>query len=168
MTLTLVTRNIPLYIGLLCIVCLVQVFGLSHLALFNVSPDAVSILLAFISVTIGQRTGTTFGFAAGVLTGIFSGNMGLSMLARTVEGFIAGFFHIPENSHATAKQKTKRLYGAALTASFAANAVFAIGYNPLGLSLFYRIAVLGLLESLITLILAFIVNWLLLRKTFSD
>jgi rod shape-determining protein MreD len=147
---------------------MVQVFGLSHLTLFTVSPDALSILLAFISVTIGQRTGTTFGFAAGVLTGLFSGNMGLSMLARTVEGFIAGYFHIPENSHATSKQKTKRLYGAAIAASFAANAVYAAGYNPLGLSPIYRIVVLGLLESLITLILAFIVNWLLLRKTLSD
>jgi rod shape-determining protein MreD len=163
-----VTRKIPFYIGALIIVSLLQVFGLSHLAIFDVSPDAVSILLAFIAVTIGQKSGTSFGFAAGVLTGLFSGNIGLSMLARTIEGFIAGFFHIPENSHATSKQKTKRLYSAVLTACFAANSVFAFGYNPLGLSLYYRILVLGLLESLITLALAFIVNRLFLRKNLSD
>ncbi|EAT58884.1 hypothetical protein [Chlorobium ferrooxidans] len=160
--------KIPFYIVLLCIVSLLQVFGLSHFTIFDVSPDAISLLLAFIAVTIGQRAGTSFGFAAGVITGLMSGNMGLSMLARTVEGFIAGFFNIPENSHATSKQKTKRMYWAVMTATFSANAIFAAGYNPLGLSPFYRILVLGLLESLLTLILAFIAKRLLMRKTFSD
>lgn len=164
----LVTRNIPIYIAILFVVCAVQVFGLSHLSFFNVSPDAISVFLAFISIIMGQRIGTTFGFAAGTLSGIFSGNLGLTMLAKTVESFIAGYFHIPENSHATAKQKSKRLYGAVVTGSFAAHAVFAAGYNPLNLSPLYRIVVLGLLASLFALILAVIVNWLLLRKTFSD
>lgn len=160
--------KIPFYLFLLCIVSLLQVFGLSHLTLFEVSPDAISVLLAFIAVTIGQRAGTSFGFAAGIITGLLSGNMGLAMLARTTEGFIAGFFNIPENSHATSKQKTKRMYSALLTASFLANAVFAAGYNPLGLTPLYRIIVLGLLESLLTLVLAFIANRWLMRKTFSD
>ncbi|NTW69687.1 MAG: rod shape-determining protein MreD [Chlorobiaceae bacterium] len=160
--------KIPFYIALLCVLSLLQVFGLSHLTLFDVSADAISIFIAFIAVTIGQKTGMSFGFGAGIVTGMLSGNMGLSMLARTVEGFIAGFFNIPENSHATSKQKTKRMYWAVMTATFFANAVFAAGYNPLGLSPLYRIVVLGLLESLLTLILAFIANWLLMRKTFSD
>jgi len=163
-----VATKIPFYLFLLCIVSLLQVFGLSHLTLFEVSPDAISVLLAFIAVTIGQRAGTSFGFAAGIITGLLSGNMGLAMLARTTEGFIAGFFNIPENSHATSKQKTKRMYSALLTASFLANAVFAAGYNPLGLTPLYRIIVLGLLESLLTLVLAFIANRWLMRKTFSD
>ncbi|NHQ60676.1 rod shape-determining protein MreD [Chlorobium sp. BLA1] len=160
--------KIPFYIVVLCIVTLLQVFGLSHLTVFDVSPDAISLFLAFVSVTVGQRAGTSFGFAAGIITGLLSGNMGLSMLARTVEGFIAGYFNIPENSHATSKQKTKRLYWAVMTATFFANAIFAAGYNPLGLSPLYRILVLGLLESLLTLILAFVAHWLLMRKTFSD
>jgi len=113
-----VTKKYPLYIGILVIVALVQELGLSHLTLYNVSPDIVTIFLAFISITIGQKAGTSFGFAAGLLTGILSGNMGLNMLARTIEGFIAGFFNIPEDSHATAKQITKRIYGAIVTAGF--------------------------------------------------
>lgn len=112
------TKKYPLYIGILVIVALVQELGLSHLTLYNVSPDIVTIFLAFISITIGQKAGTSFGFAAGLLTGILSGNMGLNMLARTIEGFIAGFFNIPEDSHATAKQITKRIYGAIVTAGF--------------------------------------------------
>jgi len=163
-----VTKKISLYIALLFVVTLTQEFGLSHLSLFKISPDLVTIFIAFISVTIGQKTGTSFGFAAGIITGILSGNLGLNMLARTVEGFIAGYFNIPENSHATAKQKTTRLYGASVTAGFIANAVLAAGYNPLGLSLTYRIVVLGLLESFLTLLLAVILSRLFLRKSLAD
>ncbi|MEI8185963.1 MAG: rod shape-determining protein MreD [Chlorobiaceae bacterium] len=161
-------KKYSLYIGLFFTVTLVQEFGLSHITLFKVSPDVVTIFLAFMSVTIGQRTGTSFGFAAGLLTGILSGNMGLHMLARTIEGFVAGFFNIPEDSHATAKQKTTRLYSAIVTAGFCANAVLAAGYNPLALSPVYRIFVLGTLESLFTLILAVIITRFFLRQSLAD
>jgi rod shape-determining protein MreD len=159
-----VTKKISLYIGILLLVTLVQEFGLSRLTLFNVSPDIVTIFIAFISVTIGQKTGTSFGFAAGFL----SGNIGLHMLAGATEGFTAGYFNIPENSHATAKLKTKRLYGAVVTAGFCTNAILAVGYNPLGLSVPYRIFVLGILESLMTLLLAFIITRFFLRKSLAD
>ncbi len=162
------TRNVPLYTFILCVVILLQEFGLSHLGIFDVSPDLVTIFLAFIGVTIGQRTGMSFGFAAGIVIGILSGHMGLHMLARTVEGFIAGYFHIPEESHANKKQKIKRIYWSVVTAGFLANAVFAAGYNPLGLSLPYRIMVLGGVESLLTLILAVILKLLFLKKSLAD
>ncbi|MEI6692622.1 MAG: rod shape-determining protein MreD [Chlorobium sp.] len=162
------TKKISLYIGILLLVTLVQEFGLSRLTLFNVSPDIVTIFIAFISVTIGQKTGTSFGFAAGLLSGILSGNIGLHMLAGATEGFTAGYFNIPENSHATAKLKTKRLYGAVVTAGFCTNAILAVGYNPLGLSVPYRIFVLGILESLMTLLLAFIITRFFLRKSLAD
>ncbi|MEI8033335.1 MAG: rod shape-determining protein MreD [Chlorobiaceae bacterium] len=162
------TKKLSLNIGLLCIISLLQIYGLSRLSLFHVSPDALSIFLAFLAVTVGQRTGMTFGFAAGTITGLLSGNLGLNMLSRTVEGFIAGYFNIPENSHATANQKSRRLYGAVAISSFAANAIFSIGYNPLGYSPFFRIAVLGLLETILTLGLAFLVNRLFLKKNLSD
>jgi rod shape-determining protein MreD len=163
-----VTKNIFYFIGGLFIVVLVQEFGLSHLTLFKVSPDIVTIFIAFISISIGQKTGTSFGFAAGILSGILSGNIGLNMLARTIEGFIAGYFNIPEDSHATAKQKIKRLYGAIATAGFCANAVLETGNNPLGLPLTYRIFALGLLETLFTLLLAVIITRLFLRQSLAD
>jgi len=90
------------------------------------------------------------------------------MLSRTVEGFIAGYFHIPEDSHATAKQKIRRFYSAVVVASFCGNAVLATGYNPLGLLPGYRIVVLGLLEALLTVILAVILHWFFLKKSFAD
>ncbi|TLU58495.1 MAG: rod shape-determining protein MreD [Chlorobium sp.] len=153
---------------MLGIVPLVQEFGLSRLSLFGVSPDAITIYLAFIALIAGQRSSTSFGFASGIIIGILSGNIGLNMLVRTIEGFIAGYFHIPDSSHSTTKQKTRRIYGAVVMAGFCGNAVFAIGYNPLALSPLYRIAVLGVLESFLTLILAVILNWLFLRKSLAD
>ncbi len=162
------TKKYPLYIGILFLAALFQEFGLSRLTLFNVSPDIITICIAFISVTVGQKSGTSFGFMAGLLSGILSGNMGLNMLARTVEGFVAGFFNIPVGSHATAKQKTKRIYGAIVTAGFTANSVLAAGYNPLAISPLYRIVVLGLVETLLTLILAVIVTRLFLRQSLAD
>ncbi len=162
------TTKLFFSIVFLCIGTLLQEFFLPHIALFQVSPDIMTIFIVFIAITVDQKRSTSFGFAAGILTGIFSGNMGLNMLARTIEGFIAGYFHIPEESHATSRQKTRRFYMAILAACFCGNAVMSAGYNPLGLTPAYRIIVLGFLESLFTLMLALILNWLFLRKSFAD
>ena len=162
------TKNISNFIIGLFTVVLIQEFGLSRLTLFQVSPDLVTIFLAFAAININQKASTSFGFAAGILAGILSGNLGLNMLTRTCEGFIAGYFNIPEDCHATAKQKTKRLYGAVATAGFLGNVVFAIGYNPLGLPPIYRIFVSGVLESLFTLLLAVIITRFFLRQSLAD
>ncbi|MBV5303009.1 MAG: rod shape-determining protein MreD [Chlorobium sp.] len=162
------TRKLSLSIIILCIIVLVQEFGFSRLTLFEVFPDALSVFIAFLAVTQGQKTSTSFGFAAGTITGILSGNLGLNMLAKTIGGFLAGYFHSPEDSHATAKQKTRHFYAAVITAEFSAHTVITTGYNPLGLSPEYRIVTLGLLASLLSLILALIANRLFLRKSFAD
>ncbi|MEI7695090.1 MAG: rod shape-determining protein MreD [Chlorobium sp.] len=162
------TRKLPFLILMLCIIAVVQEFGLSRLMLLEVFPDALSVFLAFLAVTRGQKSSTSFGFAAGIIVGIISGNMGLNMLAKTVGGFFAGYFHSPDDSHATTKQKIRRFYGAVMIVGFSANAVIAVGDNPLGLPAAYRIVTLGLLESLLSLILAVIANWLFLRKSFAD
>ncbi len=159
------TRNIPLSLALLCIVSVVQVLGFSHLTFFMVSPDAITIFLALIAVTTNQNTSTSFGFTAGVITGLLSGNMGLHMLARTVGGFIAGFFLTPKGSHATIKQKSRQFYGAVIAAGLCTNAIMAAGENPLGLSLAYRLFVFGALESLFNLILAVILRRLFLKQS---
>ena len=164
-----VTKAFSLPLILLCIAsALVQEFALTRPTLFNVSPDVITVFLAFVAVSAGQRSSTSFGFALGILTGILSGNIGLDMLSRTVEGFIAGYFHIPEDSHATAKQKNRRFFSAIVVAGFCGNAVLATGYNPLGLLPAYRIVVLGLLEAFLTVILAVILHWFFLKKSFAD
>ena len=162
------TKKIYISIIFLCIISLLQVFGMSRITLFNVSADAVTIFLAYIAVTTEQNTNTSFGFAAGVLEGLLTGNMGLHMLARTVGSFIAGYFHTPKESHTTIKQNSKRFYGAVIVAGLCANAILSATGNPLGFSPGFRIVVFGLLESFFNLILAVIVNWLFLRQSLAD
>lgn len=166
------TKNIPSLIILFCIVLLIQIFGLSYIRVFNVTPDAVTVFISLIAVTLSQRASTSFGFAAGIILGLFSENtgmlMGWLMLARTAEGFIAGFFNIPENSHATTKQKNRRIYTAIIISGLASSAILSAVYNPLGFSPVIRIVLLGLLKTVLTLILAFIANMVILKKTLMD
>lgn len=166
------TKNIPSLIILFCIVLLVQIFGLSYIRVFNVTPDAVTVFISLVAVTLSQRASTSFGFAAGIILGLFSENtgmlMGWLMLAKTVEGFIAGFFNIPENSHATTKQKNRRIYTAIIISGLASSAILSAVYNPLGFSPVIRIVLLGLLKTVLTLILAFIANMVILKKTLMD
>ena len=137
---------------------------MNRLALFNVSADIITIFIAFIAIIAGQKTSTTFGFAAGIFSGLVSGNMGLSMLSRTIEGLVAGYFHISEDNHPTTRQINTRFFSATVISGFCANAVMDTGYNPLGLPFLHRIVVLGLAESFFTLILAVILHWLFLKK----
>jgi len=160
-----VTNKVYLPLILLFLTSVMQVFVVSRITIFNVSADVVTIFLAYIAVTTNKNPNTSFGFAAGLLTGLLSGNMGLNMLARTVGSFIASYFHTPKESHATAKQKSKRFYGAVIVATLCTNAILAAANNPLGFSTVYRIVVFGLLESLFNVILAVIMDWLFLRQS---
>jgi rod shape-determining protein MreD len=167
-----VIKDIPFLIVVFCIVLAIQIFGLSYAAVLNVTPDVTTIFLALVGVTISQRASASFGFIAGVILGIFSESSGMLigwiMLAKTVEGFLAGYFNVPENSHATAKQKTKRIYIAIIFAGFASSAIIAAVYNPLGFPPAIGIAAFGLLKSALTLVLAFIINLLFLKKILLD
>ena len=162
------TRSLPLLLVLLAVLCLIQVFGLSRVTLFGVSPDIVTTFVAVISVFTGQRTGMTYGFASGMLTGLLSGNIGVSLLTRTVEGFISGYCHVPEKSHATMTQKSRMLYLAIVLASFFGNLVFNLFNDPLGESLAYRIFISGTLTCMMNLLLGIALNKLFLRKTLSE
>ncbi len=159
------TKKFLVSLVLLCIVSLVQEFGLSHVTFFNASPDAVTIFLAFIAVTSDRNTSTSFGFVAGMISGLLSGNMGLHMLARTIGSFTASYFQTPNESHATVNQRSRRFYSAVILAGLCANLVLAAGENPLGVSPLYRIFVFGILESLFNLILAMVLNRLFLRQS---
>ncbi len=162
------TKTLTLPIIILLAVSLLQVFGFSRLTLLGVSPDAVTVFLAFMSVFTGQRKGMTFGFAAGFLAGALSGNMGIVLLTRTIEGFTAGYCHVPENSHATMTQKSRMLYLGIVLATFAGNLVFSLVKNPLGEPLLYRVFVSGALACMMNLLLTVAVYRLFLRKSLSE
>ena len=58
-----------------------------------VTPDLILILLVFFTLQQGQLYGTVLGFIFGFLFDLMSGGLlGSSMFAKTLAGFIAGYF----------------------------------------------------------------------------
>lgn len=66
------------------------------LSIGGVTPDLPLVAVVFIALRYGQIPGTLAGFATGLAFDILStgdGVMGLSALAKTVAGFLAGYFY---------------------------------------------------------------------------
>jgi len=63
------------------------------IAISDVLPDVIIILLVYYSISEGQIYGTVLGFIYGFLIDIITGTtLGSSMIAKTVAGFTAGYF----------------------------------------------------------------------------
>ncbi len=150
------------------VLAFLQHFVFSNLVILGASPDILAVFIAFASVTIGQRTGTTFGFASGLIVGILSGNIGLSALIGTVEGFVAGFFHVSEESHPTLTKKRRMFYSASLTSIAIGNLLLALMNNPMALPLYYRIPSMVVIGTLMNIFLTVLMYQLALKKTMRD
>lgn len=96
--------------SVLLLLCIVQQQLVSAMTLFGALPDVVTVFIAFLAIRYGQIQGTTYGFVAGLVTGILGGNAGIETLSRTIEGFVAGYFHIPGDSPASRERKKKIFY----------------------------------------------------------
>ena len=67
---------------------------LKYVAVQSVTPDLLLILVVWIAVSEGQFIGTLAGFGAGLLYDVTSGDvLGSNALAKTVAGFVAGYFY---------------------------------------------------------------------------
>jgi len=74
-------------------VYLVQITVVPFIRLAGVIPDLILILLVYYSISRGQLYGTVLGAGYGLLIDLISGNLlGLSMLSKTIAGFVAGYF----------------------------------------------------------------------------
>lgn len=61
---------------------------------FRITPDLVIIGLVYVGIKKGKIPGSITGFAAGLVLDIFSFSfIGLMALAKTVAGFVSGFFN---------------------------------------------------------------------------
>lgn len=140
-------------IFLLILLCILQQYAASRLVIFGVFPDIVTIFIAFAAIRYGQKQGTTYGFIAGIATGILGGNMGVETLAKTFEGFIAGYFHIPEDSHASSRQKKQMYYKGVLLACLTGRILHTLMANvlslPTPLHMTYSIGVATLLTMIV-------------------
>jgi rod shape-determining protein MreD len=157
-----------LYIALAFILALAQRFLFSKLLILHASPDVLAIFIAYISVSAGQRTGVNYGFGTGLVAGMLSGNLGLSALIGTVQGFVAGFYHVPEESHATSVKKKRMFYAASLTALIAGNLLQSIMLDPLALPLYIRMPETVIIGTLMSMTLTVLTYHFALKKLLRD
>jgi len=163
-----VLKKYPFYTVSLIVLAIVQQFVVSKLVIFGATPDILAVFIAFTSVMLGQRTGTNYGFAAGLFLGFLSGNIGLSALVGTVEGFLAGYYHVPEESYATTVKKRRMFYFASATALVAGNLLFALLINPMAVPLYFRIPSLLVIGTLSSMVLTVLMYQLVLKKLQKD
>lgn len=72
---------------------LVQTTVIPLIAIENVIPDLIIIILVYYAISQGQIYGTVLGFIYGFLFDIITGSLlGSTMIAKTVAGFTAGYF----------------------------------------------------------------------------
>lgn len=154
--------------ALLIVLCLVQQHIVSRLVIFGAFPDIVTIYVVFTAIRYGQKQGTTYGFIAGLVTGILNGNMGVETLSKTIEGFVAGYFHIPEDSHASSLQKKRLYYKAILLASLTGKTLYALMVNVLSMPITWHITYSIGLTSLFTFVVAVFAYQLFIKKIFVN
>ena len=79
---------------------LIQTQTMRLLIIEGITPDFLLIWVVYLSLRNGQMTGTIWGFVAGLLFDLVTGNfIGLSALTKTVAGFSAGYFYNENKTH---------------------------------------------------------------------
>lgn len=90
------TRRVFFYIVLSLLFVVLDSTLIKFLSIANIVPDILVIWIVYIAVREGQMAGTTAGFFIGLattMTGTTGGMFGLAALAKTLTGFIAGYFY---------------------------------------------------------------------------
>jgi rod shape-determining protein MreD len=94
-----VTNPVIRYIGygvIAMILSVIHVVFLRFLEVSSVTPDLLLIFTVWIALVEGQFTGIIAGFLCGLLFDVVSTDViGTNALAKTMAGFIAGYFHRP-------------------------------------------------------------------------
>ena len=83
-----------MHVILLIILGIVQLAVIPLISIGSVVPDLVMILVVFLALKYGQLYGTAFGAIAGLYFDLISGGIiGSAMFAKTISGFVAGYFY---------------------------------------------------------------------------
>jgi rod shape-determining protein MreD len=88
------SRFLPVII-LTVVLIVIQTTVMSYLAVAGLTPDVLLIWIVYLAVARGQLTATVTGFLAGLVMDLLSGSdgmLGLSALAKSSGGFVAGYF----------------------------------------------------------------------------
>lgn len=73
---------------------LLQSTVVPFISILGIIPDLILILLVYFTLRLGQMHGTILGFVFGFFLDIITGNIfGSAMIAKTISGFVAGYFY---------------------------------------------------------------------------
>jgi rod shape-determining protein MreD len=87
------SRHIKYFFFVLFLI-VVQTKIMSIVSLEGITPDLLVIWLVYVAINHGQLTSTMWGFIAGIMFDLTTGNfIGLSALSKTIAGFTAGYFY---------------------------------------------------------------------------
>lgn len=82
-----------MYSLLLLLFGIIQLVIIPLISIGSVIPDLMIILVVFVALRHGQLYGTIFGAIAGLFFDLISGGIiGSAMFAKTLSGFVAGYF----------------------------------------------------------------------------
>lgn len=86
--------RVLVYLGLAVVLSLLHLLIVRFMSIGGVTPDLLLILVVWVALSTGQLTGTIAGFLIGLLMdGITGDVLGTNALAKTVVGFVAGYFY---------------------------------------------------------------------------
>ncbi len=83
---------------------LIQTTIIRFLPIASITPDILLIWIVYLGIRNGQITATVAGFFIGLVMDLLSGSagmLGLSAMAGTVAGFIAGYFYNENKTYQT-------------------------------------------------------------------
>lgn len=123
-------QNIAVYtrysLALLILLVLQQTF-IPYIEILHFAPDIVLIALYVIALRLGQIPATIFGFASGLLTDLFVGEViGISSLAKTISAFIAGYYFDEEKIKISVL--TPKFIAITLFCAFIHNIIYLFAY----------------------------------------
>jgi rod shape-determining protein MreD len=127
----------------------VQNYIVKLLEIYIWKPDILLIFIFIMGHIYGKRQGNLFGFISGLIENFFSG-FGISLLAKSISGFISGFFRFnPTYNY------TNFIYGILVT-SLIHNTIFYTIYFYGDKSFFSLLTTYVIPNALYTSILAFL------------
>ena len=82
-----------LYAVVALILAVIHVVFLGYISVSSVTPDLLLLFTVWVALVEGQFTGMIAGFACGLLFDVVSADvLGANALAKTLAGFVAGYF----------------------------------------------------------------------------
>jgi len=89
-------QRVVVYTGVSLALLLLHLLVVPSVMLTQIAPDLILIFVVFLAIHEGQLAATIAGFVLGILLDLVGGEtnvLGLSALAKSVAGFVAGYFY---------------------------------------------------------------------------